>query len=136
MAMNPADTHYVRTGEPGHNWKAGDWAVTTTYGNRVQVEKVEGHKIALRFAISGTTAPVFSPADIRRETFGEYITRPTGFGGTSWGAYIGTQLLGVGVLSAGIVTIKDGGWVAIGLWAVVQTVWMVATYKNWKRTLK
>lgn len=71
---------------PTRKWQAGDWAFTKRYGTRVQVDSVKPHGLMLRFksGIAGT----YGPDDIRPETFGEYITRPTGFGRTKWSAVI------------------------------------------------
>jgi hypothetical protein len=132
MAMNPADTHYVRTGEPGHNWKAGDWAFTKGYGNRVQVVALQGGQLLLRFS-NGTEA-LRGPDDIRPETFWEYITRPTGFGKTRWRAFIPQQLFLACILAAGIYTINDGGWWGIGSYLVIQAVYWYMTWRNFKGT--
>lgn len=64
---------------------------------------------------------------MNRETFLQFITRPTGFGRTHWAAAILIHLFGV----ASIVAALDYGWTALlGLIAPV-TLW-AGTYMNYK----
>ena len=67
----------------------------------------------------------------RRETFREYLTRPTGFGGWSWWLFAPIALMSRYGLFIGISTWHDGGWFAVAfiavLWAVIIW-WMHRNY--------
>jgi hypothetical protein len=65
------------------------------------------------------------PTEYRRETFREYLTRPTGFGRWAWWQFAIIALMSCYGLFIGISTWHDGGWFAVAfiavLWAVI--VW-------------
>jgi hypothetical protein len=58
--------------------------------------------------------------EYRRETFAEYLTRPTGFGRWTWGQFAFVQLMALGAVSAGVATIDEHGWVAFIVVAAVE----------------
>ena len=64
---------------------------------------------------------------MRRETFLEYITRPTGFGRTSWTAAFLIHLFGAASV---VMSWTDSPWALLGLIAPVM-LW-VGTYMNYK----
>lgn len=54
---------------------------------------------------------------MKRETFLEYITRPTGFGRTHWAAAILIHLFGVASV---VMAFTDSPWALLGLIAPVN----------------
>jgi hypothetical protein len=67
----------------------------------------------------------------RRETFMEYLTRPTGFGRTSWPMFTMIQAACAALLTAGIPTWNDGGWVAVAMLAAIETVLVWQSHRNY-----
>lgn len=70
----------------------------------------------------------------RRETFFEYLTRPTGFGRTSWLAFALIQWMVIAIISAGVATINEAGWVAFIMAAAIEGVLVGMSYRNYKQT--
>ena len=69
---------------------------------------------------------------IRQETFGEFLSRPTGFGKTPW---ILAAIIGVALLFGNIVCIatwKDMGWIGTIILLIVKGVIMWSTWKNYR----
>jgi len=76
---------------------------------------------------------VINVGEFRRETFIEYMTRPTGFGKTHWALFFLIQLvLGIG-MAYGIQTWNEGGWIGVTAWPIVNGVILLGTYMNYTR---
>lgn len=88
---------------PTRKWQAGDWAFTKAYDRRVKVEEVTSDGLIIRYR--GGNAGMYDPDDIRPETFGEYLTRPTGFGLTKWRAVIPRFLFAALCMTVGAINI-------------------------------
>ena len=73
------------------------------------------------------------PGEYRRETFMEYLTRPTGFGRTSWPMFALIQAMVIGIVSAGVATINEAGWVAFIMAAAIEAVLFGMSYVNYKQ---
>jgi hypothetical protein len=73
----------------------------------------------------------FYNGDCRRETFTEYLTRPTGFGRTSWHMFTMIQAACAALLIAGIPTWNDGGWVAVAMVGAIETVLAWQSHRNY-----
>lgn len=71
------------------------------------------------------------PDEYRRETFFEYLTRPTGFGRTSWPMFALIQAMVIGIVSAGVATIDQAGWVAFIIAAAIEAVLFGVSYRNY-----
>jgi hypothetical protein len=69
-----------------------------------------------------------------RETFLQYLTRPTGFGRTSWVAFALIQSMVIAMISAGVATINEAGWVAFIMAAAIEAVLFGMSYVNYKQT--
>jgi hypothetical protein len=69
-----------------------------------------------------------------RETFLQYLTRPTGFGRTSWLAFALIQWMVIVIISAGVATIDEAGWVAFIMAAAIEGVLFGMSYVNYKQT--
>jgi hypothetical protein len=69
----------------------------------------------------------------RRETFLQYLTRPTGFGRTSWLAFALIQWMVIVIISAGVATIDEAGWVAFIMAAAIEGVLFGMSYMNYKQ---
>jgi hypothetical protein len=69
--------------------------------------------------------------EYRRETFGEFLTRPTGFGRTSWVAFAFIQAMVIAIVSAGVATINESGWVAFVVAAAIEGVLITISYRNY-----
>lgn len=69
--------------------------------------------------------------EYRRETFVEYLTRPTGFGRTSWPMFGLIQAMVIGIVSAGVATIDENGWVAFVMAAAIEAVLFGMSYRNY-----
>ena len=67
----------------------------------------------------------------RRETFAEYLTRPTGFGRTSWPMFALIQCMVIGIVSAGVATIDEHGWVAFVMAAAIEAVLVIWSHRNY-----
>jgi hypothetical protein len=74
---------------------------------------------------------MLTPCEYRRETFMEYLTRPTGFGRTSWTAFAFIQTMCAALTIAGAVTWSDGGWVAVSMAVLVETVLVWQSHRNY-----
>ena len=70
----------------------------------------------------------------RRETFLQYLTRPTGFGRTSWLAFALIQWMVIAIISAGVATIHEAGWVAFIMAAAIEGVLVGMSYRDYKQT--
>lgn len=70
----------------------------------------------------------------KRETFFQYLTRPTGFGRTSWVAFALIQSMVIAMISAGVATINEAGWVAFIMAAAIEAVLFGMSYVNYKQT--
>ena len=70
----------------------------------------------------------------KRETFFQYLTRPTGFGRTSWVAFALIQSMVIAIVSAGVATIDEAGWVAFVMAAAIEGVLVGMSYRNYKQT--
>ena len=66
----------------------------------------------------------------KRETFFQYLTRPTGFGRTSWPVFGIIQAACIALLIAGD-TGADGGWVAVAMVGAIETVLVWQSYLNY-----
>jgi hypothetical protein len=65
--------------------RAGDAVVNTPTGRRYIVRQFQhGHPIVENIQGEGWMLPSWGAPQWRRETFAEFITRPTGFGRISW----------------------------------------------------
>lgn len=73
----------------------------------------------------------FHPREYRRETFMEYLTRPTGFGRTSWPQFAFIQAACIALVIAGVGTWSDGGWVACAMAATIEAVLLWQTHRNY-----
>lgn len=71
------------------------------------------------------------PWQYRRETFFEYLTRPTGFGRWTWGQFAFVQLMALGAVSAGVATIDQQGWVAFVVAAAIEAVLVIWSHRNY-----
>ena len=76
---------------------------------------------------------LLEPGEYRRETFFEYLTRPTGFGRTSWVAFALIQSMVIAMISAGAATIDEAGWVAFIMGAAIEAVLFGMSYMNYKQ---
>lgn len=74
---------------------------------------------------------MLEPWQYRRETFLEYLTRPTGFGRTSWVAFAFIQAMVIGIVSAGVATIDEAGWVAFVMAAAIEAVLVIWSHRNY-----
>jgi hypothetical protein len=72
-----------------------------------------------------------TPGQYRRETFLEYLTRPTGFGRWTWGQFVGVQLMALGAVSAGVATIDEHGWVAFVVVAAMEVGTLFYMHRNY-----
>ena len=70
----------------------------------------------------------------KSETFFQYLTRPTGFGGMSWVAFSLIQSMVIATVSAGVATINEAGWVAFIMAAAIEAVLFGMSYVNYKQT--
>ena len=70
----------------------------------------------------------------KHETFFQYLTRPTGFGRTSWVAFALIQSMVIAMISAGAATIDEAGWVAFIMAAAIEAVLFGMSYRNYKQT--
>lgn len=59
------------------------------------------------------------------------IIRPTGFGRTSWVAFAFIQAMVIGIVSAGVATIDEAGWVAFVMAAAIEAVLFGMSYSNY-----
>lgn len=75
----------------------------------------------------------FPASRLRHETFGEYMTRPGGFGKTGWGQFWALQAFVMCLMLAGIATWNDYGWTANLAGLVVEAVFVFGTYMNYTR---
>jgi hypothetical protein len=71
------------------------------------------------------------PQHDKNETFLEYLTRPTGFGRTSWPMFALIQAMVIGIVSAGVATIDEAGWVAFIMAAAIEAVLFGVSYRNY-----
>ena len=71
------------------------------------------------------------PDEYRRETFLQYLTRPTGFGRTSWLTFALIQWMVIAIISAGVATIDEAGWVAFIMAAAIEGVLVGISYRNY-----
>jgi hypothetical protein len=69
--------------------------------------------------------------EYRRETFMEYLTRPTGFGRWTWGQFAFVQFCVVVGFIYGFWTIDDRGWIVFPLMAVVEFVIVRYMHRNY-----
>jgi hypothetical protein len=69
----------------------------------------------------------------QNETFFQYLTRPTGFGRTSWVAFALIQSMVIAMISAGVATINEAGWVAFIMAAAIEAVLVGMSYVNYKQ---
>jgi hypothetical protein len=69
----------------------------------------------------------------QNETFFQYLTRPTGFGRTSWVAFALIQSMVIAMISAGVATINETGWVAFIMAAAIEAVLFGMSYVNYKQ---
>jgi hypothetical protein len=69
----------------------------------------------------------------QNETFFQYLTRPTGFGRTSWVAFALIQSMVIAMISAGVATIDEAGWVAFIMAAAIEAVLFGMSYVNYKQ---
>ena len=74
---------------------------------------------------------MLEPLEYRRETFMEYLTRPTGFGRTSWPQFAIIQAACIALVMAGVSTWSDGGWVACAMAATIEAVLLWQTHRNY-----
>lgn len=74
---------------------------------------------------------MLTPCEYRRETFMEYLTRPTGFGRTSWPQFALIQACCIALVVAGTATWSDGGWVACAMAATIEAVLVWQSYRNY-----
>jgi hypothetical protein len=70
----------------------------------------------------------------QNETFFQYLTRPTGFGRTSWTAFALIQSMVIAMISAGAATINEAGWVAFIMATAIEAVLFGMSYVNYKQT--
>jgi hypothetical protein len=70
----------------------------------------------------------------QNETFFQYLTRPTGFGRTSWVAFALIQSMVIAMISAGVATIDEAGWVAFVMAAAIEAVLFGMSYVNYKKS--
>lgn len=69
---------------------------------------------------------------VRQETFAEFLTRPTGFGRTSW---VQAVIIGIILLFGNIVCIvtwKDMGWIGTIILLLLKGAIMWSTWKNYR----
>jgi hypothetical protein len=69
--------------------------------------------------------------EYRRETFGEYLTRPTGFGRWTWGEFAFIQFWVVVGTIYGFMTIDDRGWVVFPLLLAIELVIVIYMHRNY-----
>lgn len=75
--------------------------------------------------------PQAGDGQYKGETFGKYLTRPTGFGRTSWTAFALIQSMVIAMISAGAATINEAGWVAFVMAAAIEAVLFGMSYRNY-----
>lgn len=71
------------------------------------------------------------PHQYRRETFGEYLTRPTGFGRTSWMSFTIVQAACAIMIVVGANTWSDGGWVGVAMAGAIEAVLVGMSYRSY-----
>ena len=122
---------------PNGRWQVGDQAITMVYGNRVEIiaRPRESGLVLVRYAVTGREGWI-QTYDLRRETFWEFITRPSGFGRTGWWKFALIVVLVVLGCVYGAITWGDGGGWAI-TFAVLVVTWViigtVGNFKGWIR---
>jgi hypothetical protein len=65
------------------------------------------------------------------ETFAEFITRPSGFGRTSWWAFAWMQGIFIAGMIASLGSFSDGGWAGAAVLMLMQGALWLGTYLNW-----
>ena len=115
--------------------QAGDGIVTIS-GDRWVVDGIETNSTTGAFEAVLTTNKygrrlTFYPNEYRRETFAEFLTRPTGFGRTSWPSFITIQAFVAALLIAGFLTWADGGWIAAAFGLLIEGVLVWQTWWNY-----
>lgn len=71
--------------------------------------------------------------DFRRETFTEYLTRPTGFGKTPWPLFIILQAICLYGIAASVISWGDGGWIGFALVMLTEGALILGTRMNYTR---
>jgi len=75
--------------------------------------------------------PEAGDGQYKGETFGEYLTRPTGFGRTSWTAFTIIQSACAIMIVVGANTWGAGGWVAVTMAGAIEAVLVGMSYRNY-----
>jgi hypothetical protein len=75
--------------------------------------------------------PEAGDGQYKGETFGEYLTRPTGFGRTSWTAFTVIQSACAIMIVVGANTWVAGGWVGVAMAGAIETVLVGMSYRNY-----
>src|SRR5574343_492988 len=75
----------------------------------------------------------FKISEIRKEKFLEYITRPTGFGRTSWPAFVFTALIFLIITIAAIVGFNSGGIYVLPMILISVIGGFYSTWNNYKK---
>jgi len=70
--------------------------------------------------------------EIRKETFCEYLKRPTGIGRTSWTNAIIIFMIMIFGHAISILTWNNNGWVGTTLLIFILCVWFYGTWRNYK----
>ena len=71
--------------------------------------------------------------DLRHETFKEYLMHPGGPGRFSWAQVIVWALGGAGLVTVGVMTWSERGWIAVAFTAAVYATILFGTIKNYTR---
>ena len=66
-----------------------------------------------------------------KETFFQFLTRKSGFGRTSWPVFIFMQTLLAGFVIAGALDWRDGGWIGIAVWVVINAALVLGSWMNY-----
>jgi len=116
--------------------QAGDGIVEISTGQQRIVDGIAtyshtGEFRGVLFTTNGGLRVMLEPGLYRRETFLEYLTRPTGFGRWTWGQFAFVQLMVLGAVSAGVATIDEHGWVAFIVVAAVEVGTLFYMHRNY-----
>jgi hypothetical protein len=70
--------------------------------------------------------------ELRPESFKEFITRRTGFGRTSWGAFALIQVMVMVLIACAAMEWGWVGWVPLVMALLIEAILWTGTYRNWK----
>lgn len=116
-------------------WPEINDRVLTTHGwGIVRGQKPDG-RWTLQMEDNPNVFDSFRLTDIRREGLWEYMTRRTGFGVMPWLMFGVIQVILVGLITAGSMTMDNGGIRPIIVASVAEVGLFVAMYLSWKKII-